>query len=85
LISGIGTVLRPRWQQNPQKTDFAGLIRGKWLIKLKYQMTEEQLHSASRDDLIQIIRTLLAEVASLKEQVRKSQRQASFHGDGQNA
>ena len=45
-------------------------------------MTDEQLTNASHDDLIQIIKKLLAEVASLKEQLRKSHRQASPFSKG---
>lgn len=45
-------------------------------------MTAEQLNNASRDDLIQIIKKLLAEVESLKEQLRKSHRQASPFSKG---
>lgn len=45
-------------------------------------MTDEQLHNASRDDLIQIIKKLMAEVESLKEQLRKSHRQASPFSKG---
>lgn len=52
-------------------------------------MSDEQLSNASREDLIEIIKMLLAEVeslksevASLKEQLRKSHRQASPFSKG---